>query len=249
LISTIVEAGKLPKSMSDHSQSSQSFDDFVENEGSEVSNCTLHIADLTPTVKTEHLAAFLTPFTGDYTLRWLDDYNALAVFDSPERFEEALRTLPSTKMFTVKPYQLPPARPSWLKQREQLKPKPTPAPTPASPWKTVPKMPQYVPPKNDFSDPTPFSVLAKDDDAWGNDLAADEFPTWEDEVEEPEQQKQPQQAQQHEGSSGGDWASLLAGEEANKRASEDHGWGCPRCTFRNAATASACAMCGTSNPY
>ena len=53
-----------------------SYDEFYNTEES---NNTLHIYDLTLDVKTEHLASFLSPFAGDYTLRWVDPYNGILI--------------------------------------------------------------------------------------------------------------------------------------------------------------------------
>ncbi len=118
LISTLSATGRLPSHPTDVSSasstnvsSSPAWEDFSE--------CCLHIYDLSAHVKTEHLAAFLCPFAGEYTLKWLDDFNALAVFDDPQRYQAALSTLQTNGMFNIKPYAGP--KTSWLQARSTKK--------------------------------------------------------------------------------------------------------------------------------
>jgi len=64
--------------------------------------CVVKIYDLTPAVKTEHLVAFLSPFEGEYTLKWVDDHSALAFFDDPAKAAAAVQSLGKGMMFKVK---------------------------------------------------------------------------------------------------------------------------------------------------
>lgn len=57
---------------------------------------TLHLYDLSRSVKTTHLQHFLRDFEGLYVLQWIDESNALAIFHQPNFFVKALSTLNDT---------------------------------------------------------------------------------------------------------------------------------------------------------
>jgi hypothetical protein len=69
--------------------------------GNVVAQSTLHpaassilqIYDLTKSVQTQHLVSFLSPFSGDYHLQWIDDTSCLAVFKDPGKMLRALSQL------------------------------------------------------------------------------------------------------------------------------------------------------------
>jgi len=65
---------------------------------------TLHIYDLSPKVKNSHLEDFLRPYSGDYSLQWIDDINALAIFKHEHQMRKALGDL-NGGLFKVKAYQ------------------------------------------------------------------------------------------------------------------------------------------------
>lgn len=66
-------------------------------------SCALHLYDLTANVKTEHMIAFLSPFTGQYSLHWIDDSNCLAVFEDDNLARQAMNQL-NSGVFKVKFY-------------------------------------------------------------------------------------------------------------------------------------------------
>lgn len=63
----------------------------------------LHIYDLSVNVKTHHLENFLTPYAGSYTLHWIDESNAIAVFNNEQQMRKALGSL-TGGLFKVKAY-------------------------------------------------------------------------------------------------------------------------------------------------
>lgn len=89
LLSTLVVSGRLPKVAMPTPTSNSAWDMDIETN----SDCVLQIYNLSPLITTEHLASFLSPFAGEYVLRWLDDFNALAIFSSVQRYQDALSTL------------------------------------------------------------------------------------------------------------------------------------------------------------
>jgi len=68
--------------------------------------CVVKIYDLTPAVKTEHLVAFLSPFEGEYTLKWVDDHSALAFFDDPAKAAAAVQSLGKGMMFKLRKWKV-----------------------------------------------------------------------------------------------------------------------------------------------
>jgi len=65
---------------------------------------TLHIYDLSVKVKNSHLEDFLRPYTGEYILQWIDEFNALAIFKQEHLMRKALGDL-TGGLFKVKAYQ------------------------------------------------------------------------------------------------------------------------------------------------
>lgn len=82
--------------------------DTVQTHGSShlsVSACpmsTLHLYDLTKAIKTTHLQHFLREFEGLYTLQWIDEANALAIFHQPGMFLKALDQLTNDPQGLIK---------------------------------------------------------------------------------------------------------------------------------------------------
>jgi transcriptional repressor NF-X1 len=66
-------------------------------------SCALHLYDLTANVKTEHMIAFLSSFTGQYSLHWIDDSNCLVVFEDDNLARQAMNQL-NNGVFKVKFY-------------------------------------------------------------------------------------------------------------------------------------------------
>jgi hypothetical protein len=66
---------------------------------------TLHIYDLHKGILTGTIHSFLSGFSNEYTLQWVDDENCLAIFSDPNRMQRALNQLQPRGTFKVKPYQ------------------------------------------------------------------------------------------------------------------------------------------------
>lgn len=115
LLSTHMVSGRLPKVATVVAAGGSAWDMDIEAD----SDCVLQIYNLSPLITTEHLASFLSAFSGEYVLRWLDDFNALAVFSNVQKYQDALSTLQSDGMFSIRPYDGP--KTSWLRNRTMAK--------------------------------------------------------------------------------------------------------------------------------
>jgi len=89
LLSTYMSSGRLPKVATLAPTTGSAFDMGID----EASECVLHIYNLSPAITTEHLASFLSQFSGEYVLKWLDEANALAIFSNVQQYQAALSTL------------------------------------------------------------------------------------------------------------------------------------------------------------
>jgi len=64
---------------------------------------TLQVYDLSPVVKNSHLMEFLKPYSDQYSIQWIDDSNALVLFNQEHLMRRALSDL-SSGQFKVKAY-------------------------------------------------------------------------------------------------------------------------------------------------
>jgi hypothetical protein len=85
----------------------------------DATDCVLQIYNLSPIITTEHLATFLSRFSGEYVLKWLDDANALAIFSNVQQYQAALSSLQTDGTFKIRPYEGP--KTSWLRSRTTIK--------------------------------------------------------------------------------------------------------------------------------
>jgi len=199
-------------------------------------NCTLHIYDLSPEVKTEHLAAFLTPFAGQYTLRWIDDYNALAIFTDPTQFKVALESLKGG-MFKSQPYQVPKLRSKLpTSAAPPQNPSPYPAPT-INPWKKR-ELPTLELPS--FDDANQYEILSfkqEKDNIWGKEDDGPFPPVSRFDSDDEHETSAKPPVVPHQ-----DWATLIADKESEENKTQEE-WSCLACTFLNRPTSERCAMC------
>uniref|UniRef100_A0A6B2KX83 R3H domain-containing protein n=1 Tax=Arcella intermedia TaxID=1963864 RepID=A0A6B2KX83_9EUKA len=66
-------------------------------------SATLQVYDLSPVVKNSHLMEFLKPYADQYSIQWVDDCNALILFNQEHLMRRALSDL-SSGQFKVKAY-------------------------------------------------------------------------------------------------------------------------------------------------
>lgn len=115
LLSTLMASGRLPKVATTAPALGSAFDMDI----GDATDCVLQIYNLSPIITTEHLATFLSRFSGEYVLKWLDDANALAIFSNVQQYQAALSSLQTDGTFKIRPYEGP--KTSWLRSRTMVK--------------------------------------------------------------------------------------------------------------------------------